>query len=69
MKTKLLTLLSSVLFCLALTGCGEDPKMTKFQNDIDSFCSQVAEIDAGINAIDAQSETASDLSGRSGSKL
>ena len=60
MKTKLLTLLSSVLFCLVLAGCGEDPKMTKFQNDIDSFCSQVAEIDAGINAIDAQSETASD---------
>lgn len=60
MKTKLLLLLSAALFCFALTGCGEDPAMSKFQQDIDSFCSRVAEIDAGINSIDAQSETARD---------
>lgn len=58
MKTKKLLLLSVAFFCFLLTGCGEDPVMSKFQQDIDSFCSQVAEIDAGINSIDAQSETA-----------
>lgn len=60
MKTKLLLLLSAVLFCFVLTGCGEDPAMSKFHEDIDAFCSQVAEIDAGINSINAQSETARD---------
>lgn len=58
MKTKLLLLLSAALFCFMLSGCGEDPAMCKFQQDIDSFCNRVAEIDAGINSIDAQSETA-----------
>ena len=60
MKTKLLLLLSSTLFCFILTGCGKEPTVNKFQQDIDTFCSQVAEIDAGINRINAQSETASE---------
>ncbi|MCH5269943.1 MAG: hypothetical protein J1E83_04260 [Lachnospiraceae bacterium] len=58
MKTKILLLLSAVLFCFILTGCGEDPAVNKFQQDINAFCSQIAEIDTGINSIDAQSETA-----------
>ena len=60
MKTKLLLLLSAALLCFVLSGCGEDPVMSKFQQDIDSFCSRVAEIDTGINSINAQSETARD---------
>lgn len=60
MKNRLLLLLSMLTLLLTLTGCGEDPKLTKFQNDIDSFCNEVAAIDSGINAIDAQSETAKD---------
>lgn len=60
MKKRLLLLLSVVLAALSLTGCGEDPKLTKFRNDIDSFCNDVAAIDSTINSIDAQSETAKD---------
>lgn len=60
MKNRLLLLLQLlVLLCLS-AGCGKDPKLTKFQNDIDSFCNEVAQIDANINNIDAQSETAKD---------
>lgn len=60
MKTKLILLLTAVLFCFTLAGCGEDPAVSKFQQDIDTFCSQVAKIDEDINSINAQSETASD---------
>lgn len=60
LKTKLLLFTITVLFCFVHTGCGENPAISKFQNDIDAFCDQVAEIDAGINSIDSQSETASD---------
>lgn len=60
MKNRLFLLLQLlVLLCLS-AGCGKDPKLTKFQNDIDSFCNEVAQIDANINNIDAQSETAKD---------
>lgn len=59
MNSKILTLLSALLFCLMLAGCGEDPAIVKFENDIDAFCARAAEIDAAINAIDAESENAS----------
>ncbi|MCH5274302.1 MAG: hypothetical protein J1E65_00580 [Lachnospiraceae bacterium] len=59
MKTKLLLLLVTVLFSFTLAGCGEDQTIIRFQNDINAFCNKVAEIDAGINSIDSQSETAS----------
>ncbi|MBD5536924.1 MAG: hypothetical protein HDQ99_14975 [Lachnospiraceae bacterium] len=61
MKNKLLLFLTVLAFCLWLTGCGgEDPEIKRFMEDIDSFCSEVAAIDAGINEIDAQSESAKD---------
>ena len=59
MNSKILTLLSALLLCLMLAGCGEDPAIVKFENDIDAFCARAAEIDAAINAIDAESENAS----------
>lgn len=59
MKNRFFLLLFVFAFVF-LTGCGEDPKLAKFQKDIDSFCSEVAAIDANINAIDAQSETATE---------
>ncbi|HKM35439.1 MAG TPA: hypothetical protein VJY54_11935 [Lachnospiraceae bacterium] len=58
MKKNILLLLSVLFFCISLTGCGEDPKLSKFRNDIDSFCSDVAAIDTEINNIDASSDTA-----------
>lgn len=60
MKNKFLLVLSAVLLVFSLTGCGEDPKLTKFKNDIESFCSDIATLDSNINNIDAQSESAPD---------
>ncbi|MDE5680576.1 MAG: hypothetical protein K2I01_09160 [Lachnospiraceae bacterium] len=61
MKNKLLLFLTVLAFCLSLTGCGgEDPEINKFINAINSFCSEVAAIDSGINKIAAQSESAKD---------
>mgnify|MGYP001081347090 CR=1 FL=1 len=58
MKNKFLLLLSSLVLCIFLAGCGEDPQITQFKNDIDSFCNEIAVIDTNINSIDAQSENA-----------
>ncbi|MBE5868027.1 MAG: hypothetical protein E7293_03590 [Lachnospiraceae bacterium] len=58
MKHRFLTLLLSIILCLSLTACGEDPELTKFKKELDNFCSQIEEIDAGMNNIDASSETA-----------
>ena len=63
MKTKhflaLLVLSASLLF----TACGKttDPAKAQFENDINTFCDNVAEIDAGINNIDSSSEDAPDI--------
>lgn len=60
MKNKILLLLLSVIFAIGTIGCGvvEDPKTAKFENDIQSFCDEIAAIDANINNIDATSENA-----------
>lgn len=58
MKTKVITLLSVLLLIFGLTGCGIDPELTKFQKDMDAFCTRLAELDASINAIDPTSISA-----------
>lgn len=60
MRNRFLLFLSVIVLTFSLTGCGEDPKLTKFKNDIDSFCVEIAAIDANINNIDATAETAKD---------
>lgn len=60
MKNKFLLLLTSLLLVFGLTGCGEDPVLTKFKADVESFCNEIQIIDASINSIDAQSESAPD---------
>lgn len=60
MKNRFLKLISLSLTCLMLTGCGEDPELSKFKTEMDSFCNEIIEIDAGINSIDAESEDAKD---------
>ena len=47
-----------LLVSVLLTGCGQDPKMVAFKNEIDNFCTQISEADTSINSIDAQSEGA-----------
>lgn len=60
MKNRLLLFLPVLLCCLALSGCGEDPTLTKFYDDVDAFCLEAAAIGTNINNIDAQSDTAVD---------
>ncbi len=58
MKKIFLLIISALLLVVSLTGCGEDPVLTKFKTDVESFCKELATLDASINSIDAQSETA-----------
>lgn len=51
-------ILSALLLCIILTGCGEDKELIGFKSEIDAFCKEIAEIDRGINNIDPQSENA-----------
>lgn len=56
---KKIKLAAAGLFLAAiLTGCGEDPELTKFKNEMESFCSDISEIDTAINNVDASSDSA-----------
>lgn len=54
LKYRLLFVMISIFFLLA--GCGESRELKEFRTGFDSFCSDVAEIDASINGIDAAAE-------------
>lgn len=58
MKNKILMILSVLMLAFFLSGCGEDPQLTKFRKDLDSFFSTLADLDASINAIDPESISA-----------
>lgn len=58
MKNRWIFILASLLLCMALTGCGEDQELAGFKSKIDALCTEIAEIDRGINGIDPQSESA-----------
>lgn len=58
MKGKVCLLLAVILTVVSLTACGEDPQLTQFRNNIESFCTKVSVIDNSINSIDAQSDNA-----------
>ena len=49
---KLLILSLSLLCGLWLTGCGEDEKLTAYQEDMNTFFEHIADIDYGMNYID-----------------
>lgn len=51
--------LASAVMSIFLAGCGQDPELTKFKNDIDNFCNSLNELDSSMNKIDASSDTAS----------
>lgn len=43
------------LMCILLCGCGQSPAVnTKFENDINTFCTNVSDIDLAINQITGQ---------------
>lgn len=47
-----------MLSSLLLTGCAADRELATFRESFEEFCNDVAEIDASINGLDANSETA-----------
>ena len=62
MKNKKASLMAGLMVVSALlTGCGADPEVTQFKNDLDSFCEKVAELDEAINDIDVEDENATSL--------
>lgn len=58
MKTKINSLIIGLLMALALSGCGSDPALEQFKNEMDAFCTTISEIDTSINNVDATSEYA-----------
>lgn len=60
MKKKGKVLSAVLASCLMLTGCREDPELTRFKNDFENFCVNVSTLDTSINNIDADSDTATD---------
>lgn len=58
MKNKVRSLITGLLAAVLFTACGEDPELTQFRNSIESFCTEISQIDTAINSIDASSEDA-----------
>ena len=58
MKHKIVLCFASLMLCSLLCGCGDDPELAHFKNNMESFCEKVAEIDKSINQIDATTENA-----------
>lgn len=58
MKTKLYILLTTLLFAFLLVGCSESKELKEFRTAFDTFCTDVADLDDSINAIDAAAEDA-----------
>ncbi len=58
-KKKLSLLICGVLCAALLSGCGKDPKLEAFKDDIDSFCNNLVRINDEINSIDPEKATAS----------
>ncbi len=58
LKNKIRLLIAGFLASALLTACGEDPELTQFRSSIESFCTEISQIDTAINSIDAASENA-----------
>lgn len=58
MKRKCSLLAASLLSVFLFTGCGEDKELVAFRDSFEKFCTDVAEIDASINNLDPNAETA-----------
>lgn len=60
MKRKVRIVIAVFLAGILLSACGEDPALSQFRKSMDDFCTRISEIDASINSIDAESETATE---------
>ncbi len=58
MKKKILCLICSLSALSLLCSCGKDPALTQLKNDVDTFCTNISNIDTAINNIDAESDNA-----------
>lgn len=41
-----------------LAGCGSEPEITRFKKEIETFCTDISELDSAINGVDAESSGA-----------
>lgn len=60
MKRKLYAVLCTVMVTILMTACGQDPELTAFHADMETFCTKLTNIDTAINSIDPQKEDAVD---------
>lgn len=60
-SSKKITLTAFLITAVLLTGCGDNPELTQFKNDLENFCETVAQLDESINRIDPQADNATDL--------
>lgn len=60
LKKKLQLIAATIFVSLSLTGCGEDPQLTQFRDEIETFCTNISNLDTSINSIDASLDTASE---------
>ena len=56
MKKKIILMITTFALAFSLAGCGEDPELSKFRSEMDSFCTSIAEIHEGIKSIDVTKE-------------
>lgn len=57
MKKKISVLTCVLLSTLLLASCGKDPALEKFKKDIDSFCTEISNIDSAINEAGKMEDT------------
>ena len=62
MRDKKISVIAGLMAAtVLLSGCGTDPEITQFKNDLDNFCEKVAELDKSINSIDVEADNATSL--------
>lgn len=58
MQNKLKILAAGLIMTTYLTACGKDPEIAQFKQDIDTFCTDISNLDSSMNNIDADSDSA-----------
>ncbi len=58
MKKRIKLLSVGIMMAICLSACGKDSEMTTFKQSIETFCTDISNIDTAMNNIDATSVTA-----------